>query len=234
MSSRSDDGSSPLIPLSRPFVYFGNTYQQIYVNHNGHLTFNQAWSSYIPYRFPAHSTIDLIAPFWTDLDNQGNGNIFYNQYISGSVLQQATQDINQYFPNLGFSANLVFIATWDRVAYFPTSGTETTFQVVLISGVPSSFILMNYGEIAPSQRSIQGAGYDTIDSTHHFSIPGSFQSNFTTFNYTSNVNVAGRWAFRTDHGSRGCTFNGENNSINTNHRSPIILSCVKNNCSFLK
>ncbi|CDR19114.1 unnamed protein product [Oncorhynchus mykiss] len=155
MSSRSDDGSSPLIPLSRPFVYFGNTYHQIYVNHNGHLTFNQAWSSYTPYSFPAHSTIDLIAPFWTDLDNRGNGNIFYQQYISGSVLQQATQDINQYFPNLGFSANLVFIATWDRVAYFPNSGTETTFQVVLIAGVQYSFVLMNYGPIALAQRSIQ-------------------------------------------------------------------------------
>ncbi|XP_024242959.2 alpha-tectorin isoform X1 [Oncorhynchus tshawytscha] len=207
MSSRSDDGSSPLIPLSRPFVYFGNAYHQIYVNHNGHLTFNQAWSSNTPYRFPAHSTIDLIAPFWTDLDNRGNGNIFYQQYISGSVLQQATQDINQYFPNLGFSANLVFIATWDRVAYFPNSGTETTFQVVLIAGVQSSFVLMNYGQIALAQRSIQ-AGYDTINSIHHFSIPGSFQSNFTMFSSTSNVNVAGRWAFRTDHGSRGCTFNG--------------------------
>uniref|UniRef100_A0A674CLJ1 Alpha-tectorin-like n=1 Tax=Salmo trutta TaxID=8032 RepID=A0A674CLJ1_SALTR len=125
--SRSDDGSSPLIPLSRPFVYFGNAYHQIYVNHNGHLTFNQAWSSFTPYSFPAHSTIDLIAPFWTDLDNRVNGNIFYQQYITGSVLQQATQDINQYFPNLGFSANLVFIATWDRVAYYPNSGTVRLF-----------------------------------------------------------------------------------------------------------
>uniref|UniRef100_A0A8C8LP76 Alpha-tectorin n=1 Tax=Oncorhynchus tshawytscha TaxID=74940 RepID=A0A8C8LP76_ONCTS len=162
MSSRSDDGSSPLIPLSRPFVYFGNAYHQIYVNHNGHLTFNQAWSSNTPYRFPAHSTIDLIAPFWTDLDNRGNGNIFYQQYISGSVLQQATQDINQYFPNLGFSANLVFIATWDRVAYFPNSGTVRLFLWFYI-----------------------------------------YQNNFTMFSSTSNVNVAGRWAFRTDHGSRG-------------------------------
>uniref|UniRef100_A0A8C8FAA2 Alpha-tectorin n=1 Tax=Oncorhynchus tshawytscha TaxID=74940 RepID=A0A8C8FAA2_ONCTS len=141
-----------------PTLVFGN------VNHNGHLTFNQAWSSNTPYRFPAHSTIDLIAPFWTDLDNRGNGNIFYQQYISGSVLQQATQDINQYFPNLGFSANLVFIATWDRVAYFPNSGTVRLFLWFYI-----------------------------------------YQNNFTMFSSTSNVNVAGRWAFRTDHGSRGCS-----------------------------
>eukprot|EP00063_Salmo_salar_P065832 XP_014040667.1 PREDICTED: sushi, nidogen and EGF-like domain-containing protein 1 [Salmo salar] len=197
MSSRSDDGSSPLIPLSQPFVYFGNTYHQIYVNHNGHLTFNQAWYSYTPYSFPAHSSRDLIAPFWTDLDNRWNGTISYQQYSSGSVLQQATQDINQYFPNLGFSANLVFIATWDRVAYYPNTGTEITFQVVLIAGGQSSFILMNYGEIAPTTQDIQ-AGYDTVNSIHYFSIPGSFESNDTTFSNTSNVNVAGRWAFQTN------------------------------------
>lgn len=44
MSSRSDDGSSPLIPLSRPFVYFGNTYHQIYVGRNVHLLISVAWN----------------------------------------------------------------------------------------------------------------------------------------------------------------------------------------------
>ncbi|XP_036837175.1 sushi, nidogen and EGF-like domain-containing protein 1 isoform X4 [Oncorhynchus mykiss] len=197
VSSRSDDGSSPPITLEQPFVYFGKPYQQIHVNHNGHLTFNAAFASYIPYRFPAFSSRDLIAPFWTDLDNRRNGTISYRQYSSGSVLQQATQDINQYFPNLGFSVNWVFVATWDKVPYYNTFGTEITFQVVLIAGGQSSFILMNYGEIAPTTQNIQ-AGYDTVNSIHYFSIPGSFQSNDTTFSYTSNVNVAGRWAFQTN------------------------------------
>lgn len=33
-SSRSDDGSSPLIRLQRPFPYFGRSYNQIYVRKN--------------------------------------------------------------------------------------------------------------------------------------------------------------------------------------------------------
>ncbi|XP_075948899.1 alpha-tectorin-like [Anarhichas minor] len=57
------------------------------------------------------------------------------------------------------------------------------------------------------------AGYDTVNSTHHFTIPGSFSNNASgsnsNFRLSSNVNVPGRWAFRTDHGSRGCTYNGE-------------------------
>uniref|UniRef100_A0A3Q3MDI7 NIDO domain-containing protein n=1 Tax=Mastacembelus armatus TaxID=205130 RepID=A0A3Q3MDI7_9TELE len=210
-SSRSDDGSSPQIPLHRAFVYFGQSYNQIYVNHNGHLTFDSPWYSYTPQSFPMYGPRDIIAPFWTDLDNRGNGAVYYNQYTSGSVLQRATHDINTYFPTLHFNAEWVFVATWYQVAYFPTTGTQTTVQAVLISGGRYSFVLMNYGRIASTGRS---AGYDTVSSPHHFTIPGSFTSDATgsnsVFSLRSNVNVPGCWAFRTDFGSRGCTFNGKN------------------------
>ncbi|KAA0724936.1 Alpha-tectorin Precursor [Triplophysa tibetana] len=179
----------------------------VQVNNNGHLTFDGPWYSYSPYAFPAYGGKDIIAPFWTDIDNGGNGVISYQQYTSGDVLTQATQDINQYFPDLSFSASWVFVATWDRVAYYPQSGTETSFQVVLISDGHLSFVIMNYGTIVPSQRYVQ-AGYDTIDSSHHFSITGLLVNDFTSLTYSSNVNLTGRWAFRTDHGSRGCQFNG--------------------------
>ncbi|XP_053269553.1 alpha-tectorin isoform X17 [Pleuronectes platessa] len=245
-SSRSDDGSSPRIPLQRAFVYFGQSHNQIYVNHNGHLTFNAAWYVYIPQRIPLHGSRDFIAPFWTDLDNRANGQIYYNQYTSGSVLQQATQDINTYFPSLRFNANWVFVATWYEVAYFPTTGTRTTVQAVLISGGSYSFVLMNYGQIAATSRSVQ-AGYDTADSPHHLSIPGSFSGNATgnssAFSLGSNVNVPGRWAFRTDHGRRGCTFNGDLVQIGDSFWSDGTctekctctsagLRCVRQPCSF--
>uniref|UniRef100_A0A3P9CBZ8 NIDO domain-containing protein n=1 Tax=Maylandia zebra TaxID=106582 RepID=A0A3P9CBZ8_9CICH len=211
-SSAIDDGSSPKITLLRPFFYFGRTYNSIYVNHNGHLTFDAPWYSYVPQLIPMHGLRDIIAPFWTDLDNRGNGQIYYNQYTSGSVLQQATRDINQYFPGLNFNANWVFVATWFEVAYYPTSGTRTTVQAVLISGGQYSFVLMNYGIIASTTLRIQ-AGYDTIGSTHYYVLPGSFTSaasgSNSNFRLSSNVNEPGRWAFRTDHGSTGCTFNGK-------------------------
>lgn len=99
------------------------------VNQNGHLTFNAAWNSYTPQRFPMHGPRDFIAPFWTDLDNRGNGHVYYNQYTTGSVLQQATQDINTHFPGLNFNANWVFVATWYEVAYYPNSGTVSQHSV---------------------------------------------------------------------------------------------------------
>nr|XP_055061323.1 alpha-tectorin-like [Misgurnus anguillicaudatus] len=206
VNGRSDDGSSPVIILLQQFLFFGHSYSQINVNDNGHLTFDGAWYSYSPYHFPAVAK-DLIAGFWTDLDTRVNGVVSYHQYTSGNVLTQATQDVNQYFPSLSFTASWVFVATWDRVAYFPTSGTETSFQLVLISNSQLSFVLLNYGTIAPTQRYVQ-AGYDTADGSHHFSITASFPNNITGLTYSSNVNVPGRWAFRTDYGSTGCQFNG--------------------------
>ncbi|XP_026207203.1 alpha-tectorin-like [Anabas testudineus] len=162
--------------------------------------------------FPIHGSLDIIAPFWTDLDTRQNGLVYYDQFTSGSVVQRATQDINAYFPTLNFHANWVFVATWYQVAYFPTTGTQTTFQAVLITGGQYSFVLMNYGSIAATTRSIE-AGYDTINSVHHYTIPGSFSSNATgsdsAFSLGSNVHLPGRWAFRVDYGSSGCTFNGE-------------------------
>ncbi|XP_041830785.1 alpha-tectorin-like isoform X2 [Melanotaenia boesemani] len=211
-SSHSDDGSSPEIALLQPFVFFGQSYNQIYVNHNGHLTFTTPWGSFTPQPFPMYGHIDIIAALWTDLDNRGNGDIYYEQHTSGYLLQRATSDINNYFPGLIFNANWVFIATWYEVAYFPQTGTRATAQAVLTTDGRYSFVLLNYGSIAYTTRAIE-AGYDTINSPHHFTIPGSFSQNASgessVFSHSSNVNVPGRWALRLDYGSRNCYFNGD-------------------------
>uniref|UniRef100_A0A8C1F9Y4 NIDO domain-containing protein n=3 Tax=Cyprinus carpio TaxID=7962 RepID=A0A8C1F9Y4_CYPCA len=204
-----DDGSSSVIQLLSPFLFFDRTYQQIYVNNNGHLTFNEPSSAYVPYSFPARGSQDIIAGLWTDLDNGMRGVVSYNQYTSGNVLTRATQDINTHFPNLYFTASWVFVATWDKVAYYSLNNTETSFQVVLISGRNFSFILMNYGDIAVTRHLVQ-AGYDTVSSTHYFVIPGSNNgSSISNLRNSSNVNVPGRWAFRVDGGPG----NSKNNVI---------------------
>ncbi|KAL6474831.1 hypothetical protein MHYP_G00158710 [Metynnis hypsauchen] len=174
------------------------------VNNNGYLTFDQSWTNYTPVEFTVYSGSDIIAPLWTDIDNRANGVISYNQYSKGSVLSQATQDINQYFPGVNFTASWVFVATWDRVAYFSYSGTETSFQVVLISSGNASFVLMNYGPIAPKNKTME-AGYAT-NITDRFTILWSnIGVSFSNLNNTSNVNVLGRWAFRVNKGPRDST-----------------------------
>ncbi|XP_042624047.1 sushi, nidogen and EGF-like domain-containing protein 1 [Cyprinus carpio] len=200
-NSASLDGSSSVIQLLSPFLFFGRTYQQIYVNNNGHLTFNQPSVQNVPDHFPSYGSQDIIAGLWTNLDNRQRGVVSYHQYTSGNVLTRATQDINTHFPNLTFTASWVFVATWDKVVYFNTS-SETLFQVVLISGSNFSFILMNYGNVAVTGHPVQ-AGYDAVYSADYFVIPGSNKGNLIpNLRSSSNVNFPGRWAFRVDSGPK--------------------------------
>ncbi|XP_026072663.1 alpha-tectorin-like [Carassius auratus] len=186
----SDDGSSVAIYLQQPFKYFGRTYNQIYVNNNGHLTFTQPLSAYVPY---LNAGIDIIAPLWTDLNNRNGGTISYREDRSSAVLAQVTQAVNQYFPSIGFTATSAFVATWDSVLYF-SGGGEVTFQVVLVSNGDRSFILINYGDIAQTGQ-VWLAGYDTLDSVSSFTIPAASAPELSS---SSNINVNGRWSFHVD------------------------------------
>ncbi|XP_043109203.1 sushi, nidogen and EGF-like domain-containing protein 1 [Puntigrus tetrazona] len=133
-SPRTDDGSSPEILLEKPFVYFGRVNQKTYVNNNGHLTFDGPFSQPMPYYLQSQFNRDIIAPLWTDMDNTVNGTISYRQVTSGGLLLAASNNINQYFPNLNFTASWLFIATWDKVPYYNNLQSKSTFQVVLVSG----------------------------------------------------------------------------------------------------
>uniref|UniRef100_A0A672NJN2 NIDO domain-containing protein n=1 Tax=Sinocyclocheilus grahami TaxID=75366 RepID=A0A672NJN2_SINGR len=182
-------GSSPLIPLAQPFVYFGIIYNQLHVYQNGFLTFNWPLFPSSPPTLPAN--IDIVAPLWTDIDNS---DVYVQECKGVRVLQRATNDIRQYFPNTNFSANSVSICTWGNVKYFGTSAQNSSFQVLLISGSGLSFIVFNYGSI-PQTKHIALAGYDTDDSTSYYTVPVSNVANLT---HSTNINVKGRWAFRID------------------------------------
>uniref|UniRef100_A0A8C2DGK0 Si:ch211-182p11.1 n=1 Tax=Cyprinus carpio TaxID=7962 RepID=A0A8C2DGK0_CYPCA len=98
------------VGLSTPFKFFGRTYNQIYVNYNGLLTFNVPSTSG-PYS-PTRGAEDFIAALWNDFDDYFNGVFSYQQYTNGSVLTRATQDINQYFSQVNINAAWVFVVTW--------------------------------------------------------------------------------------------------------------------------
>ncbi|ROI24879.1 Sushi, nidogen and EGF-like domain-containing protein 1 [Anabarilius grahami] len=186
----SDDGSSEAIFLQQPFKYFGRVYNQIYVNNNGHLTFTEPLSAFVPY---VNAGIDIIAPLWTDLFNVNGGTISYREDTSSAVLAQVTEAVHQYYPNVPFTASSAFVATWDSVPYI-TGGGSVTFQVVLVSNGERSFILINYGDIAETGQ-VWLAGYDTVDSVNSFQIPAASAPELS---FSSNINVNGRWSFRVD------------------------------------
>ncbi|XP_067226380.1 sushi, nidogen and EGF-like domain-containing protein 1 [Chanodichthys erythropterus] len=178
------------VGLSTPFVFFGRTYNNTYVNYNGLLSFNMQSISG-PYYIPTRGAEDYIAALWNDFDDNYSGVYSFQQYTNGSVLTRATHDINQYFPQMNFTASWVFVVTWK---YNLQPNPAILFQVVLISGGGHSFFLMNYGDCAVLYGQVE-AGYDTINSISHFVIPDSTNGNYQNLKNTSNVNVQGRWAF---------------------------------------
>ncbi|XP_009305187.1 uncharacterized protein si:ch73-329n5.6 [Danio rerio] len=195
------------VTFSTPFTFFTRNYSSIYVNNNGLLTFNQPLPEANPVPFPSNGNEDYIAALWTELDDMGYGNYWFHEYINGSVLDRATKDINQYFPDRGFAASWVFVVTWDYV--FTTDfytlnnhlGQAITFQAVLISGGGFSFILLNYGDCAGTYFPVE-AGYDTIGSTdYHVILYGNPGYSISNLKNTTNVNLPGRWAFLVNNGT---------------------------------
>ncbi|XP_038668933.1 alpha-tectorin-like [Scyliorhinus canicula] len=244
-----DDGGSTRVNISTSFPFFSSSYNSLYVNNNGVVSFGTAVSQFTPNTFPLSDGRAFIAPFWADVDNRIAGNVSYQQSRDAMLLQRATADINKYAPELHFQAQWIFVATWDRVAFYGSQTSKVnSFQAVLITNGPQSFIILNYGDIQWTTGMGSGgsaltglggtpaqAGFNSGGSTHYFSIPGSQTPEIVDIESTSNVQEPGRWVFRTDTFSvvGGCIYNGrfirQDDTFWTKNTCETKCKCVSNN-----
>lgn len=106
-----DDGSSPLINIPFNFCLYGQTYNHIYINNNGNLTFTGPMSSFSSTAFPSTGNA-IVAPFWGDVDTrQGLGQVLYK-----------------------ITPTAVYI-NWENVGYFSIHGDKrNTFQLIITDG----------------------------------------------------------------------------------------------------
>lgn len=88
---RTDDDSSVLVELGFELHIFGETYDRMYVNNNGNVSFGQPLSLWTPYESPDGipefpDGIPMIAPFWSDVDTRSDdsGEVKITQGISGA------------------------------------------------------------------------------------------------------------------------------------------------------
>ncbi|XP_041880520.1 sushi, nidogen and EGF-like domain-containing protein 1 isoform X9 [Corvus kubaryi] len=212
---KQDDGGSELRPLSIPFPFFGAGHTGLYVNNNGIISFLKEVSQFTPVAFPISKDRRVVAAFWADVDNRRAGDIYYRESTEQPILERASRDIAQYFPEFpGFSAQWVFIATWYRVTFFGGSSFSpvNTFQIVLITDGKLSFTIFNYESItwttgmhASSGGDFAGlggiaaqAGFNAGDGKRYFNIPGSRTDDIADVEMTTNVGIPGRWVFRID------------------------------------
>ncbi|MBB5192703.1 hypothetical protein HNQ50_003447 [Silvimonas terrae] len=102
-----DDGSSSLINLGFNFTLYGTTYNSLYINNNGNVTFLNALGAYTP-TGPTGVNVPIISPYFADVDTRGTGTVSYRD--DGSALY----------------------VTWDQVGYYGVHTDKLdSFQLVL-------------------------------------------------------------------------------------------------------
>ncbi|XP_033376392.1 LOW QUALITY PROTEIN: alpha-tectorin-like [Parus major] len=143
-----DDGTSEITP-SVPFTFYGKTYQTVFVNNNGVISFDEPIKQYTPDPFPLVDGHPFMAPYWADVENVWTrGDIFYHQTTDAVLLEDISQDISQYFPKSPFTTTWALVATWDPMAYYgSTSEKGNTFQAVLTTDSKMFYTTLNYWDI---------------------------------------------------------------------------------------
>jgi len=109
-----DDASSTAINLGFTVDLYGKSYNQVYVNENGNISFTNPIAAFTPIPL-ANSTTPIIAPFFADVDLSLAGDLSYGV---GTI-----------------DGHNAFAATWSKVAHYSTSddaNLRNDFQVVLI------------------------------------------------------------------------------------------------------
>lgn len=207
-----DDGSTsvslaPVFTAARPFRFAGNDYTSMFVNINGNLTFDSAFSTFTPTAVPGLSQ-PTIAPYFADVDlrdRAGEVNPGEIRYCVDAV------------------GNRVMV-TWDSVVHYNATAATTdytrvnTFQVILTprmicgeAGVEAEY---RYNELVwyvgtasgglPDGTCADGtvgmscfpavAGVDYGDTVTATQLPGSLTTEVNSTLLTmSNVGMPGVW-----------------------------------------
>lgn len=116
---RNDDGSTAAKTIPFNFCFYGTTYNSVYINNNGNISFGNSIASFSAGGFPAGSTSStandtiMIAPFWADVDTRDN--------VSGLVYYKITPTY--------------MIVKWDNVGYYSNhSDLLNEFQIIITDG----------------------------------------------------------------------------------------------------
>jgi VCBS repeat-containing protein len=180
--ARNDDGSTGSINIASVFTgglnFFGTTYNSLFVNNNGNITFTGPLGTYTPNQIGAGFNNPIIAPFWADVDTRG------------TVGLAATPGGNSTGTNLVYydldTTNHVFTVTWDDVGYYGIHTDKlNAFQLQLIDRGNGDFdIVFRYesinwttGDASSGVGGLGGfparAGYTAGDGENYFELPGS-------------------------------------------------------------
>jgi hypothetical protein len=201
-----DDGSSGLTPIGFPINFFGQTFNSMFVNDNGNITFDLPLSEFTPFDLKTTQRA-IVAPFFADVDTRvGNQVIYGPDTVNGHP---------------------AFGVTWPGVGCFAVNTSVLNFfQVLLIDrsdSAPGDFdIEFNYnsiqwetGEASGGNAQCQGGASARVGFSNgsgangtFFELPGSgINDAFLDNNPASGLihnsfgsNQAGRYIFQVRNG----------------------------------
>jgi uncharacterized repeat protein (TIGR01451 family) len=187
-----DDGSSNEVPLPFAVNFFGTTFNSLFVNNNGNVTFGEALSEFTPTGLNSdNGGIPIIAAYWADVDTTGaTSGSFEAPTIPSAVVTYGVDTVNGH-PAFGVD--------YENVGYFKTHTDKlNSFQLILIdrsdTGIAGAFdIEFDYDKIqwesGDASNGIDGlcggqtegcvsaaVGYSNGTGTAgtNFQLPGSF------------------------------------------------------------
>ena len=212
-----DDGSTGQVSLPFPVNFFSKTFNSLWVNNNGNVTFDAPLRTFTPFGLLSTSS-EIIAPFFADVDTRGSSNVV--TYGSGPI------------DSAGNPA--YFCVNWSNVGYYSQHDEKAnSFQLLLVdrsaqTGTPGDFdIVFNYDKIQWETGDASGgagglggtpavAGYSN-GSTQALQLPGSASTGaFLDGGYDSLIqggtgsSTPGRYIFQVRNGAtpNGGTLHG--------------------------
>ena len=215
--SRNDDGSSPEIDITPIFEnglnFFGVSYDSLWINTNGSVTFNGSLSSFTPQTISG-GTVPGVFAFWGDVDTRDAT----EENTSPGGNSQGTNLVWYDFDE----ANDRFVVTWDDVGFYSHNNSRVNaFQLILtdmsssVGRAPGDFnidfryewIDWTTGNASGGSGGLGGtparAGYSAGDAAGtFFELPQSgIQDEILALETTAgNTGVDGLWRFEVRNG----------------------------------
>ena len=94
-----DDGSTGTVAIgfSAPINFFGQSFNSLYVNNNGNVTFNAPLFTFTPFGLTTNTGIPIIAAFFADVDTRTGPILTY-----GNGIVNGRQAFGINWPNVGY------------------------------------------------------------------------------------------------------------------------------------
>jgi len=128
-----DDSSTGTVPLPFGVNFYGDTFESLYVNNNGNVTFDAPLSTYTPFGL-AGTNRAIIAPFFADVDTRVGSTVHYG------------------WGETTYAGHRAFCVNWVNVGYYSMHTDKlNSFQLVIVqredAGPGDVDIVFNYDQI---------------------------------------------------------------------------------------